>query len=168
MPKLITMTDDDTGVTTTVVVADKGGAAQVQEIRISTTNAAGLQPGDLDVSTLQMLGLAFERAQTTQPEQPEQPALPTATAEPATATRSATQPATSRRRGKAKPPGRAGKVDKLGRGYRRAPEVKDLQRLFTEHGGTSGVARALGVPPHSVTGWLRRYRNEGHVFELAI
>lgn len=158
MAKVITMTDDETGVTTTFVVArGADGTPQIREFSITTAKGAGLQPADLDLTELQLLGLA--------PATPAiQPPAPTPAPEPTPAP----APAARTRRRQAKPLGRAGKVDKLGRGYRRAPDVEELQRLFTEHGGPSGVARALGVPAHSVAGWLRRYRADGHVFELAV
>ncbi len=157
MARTITVTDDDSGVVTTVVVIkDEKGFTSVQEIRFTTLNGGGGLE-HLDLSVLRDFGLT-DRA----PELPAAAAEPEPTPEPEPVVSS---PAPRRRRGG--PLARTRKADKLGRQYRRAPDAQELKRLFTKHGGASGVAQALDVPAHSVAGWLRRYRREGHVFELA-
>lgn len=157
MARTITVTDDESGVVTTVLVTkDEEGFTSVKEIRFTTLNGGGgLEK--LDLSVLRDFGLT-DRA----------PALPAPVAVPAPEPEpEANAPAPRRRRGPAKPLRGKRKSDRLGRQYRRAPDAEELKRLFAEHGGPSGVARALDVPAHSVAGWLRRYRNEGHVFESA-
>lgn len=154
MARTITVTDDDSGVVTTVVVAkDDEGFTSVQEIRFTTLNGGGGLER-LDLAVLRDFGLT-DRA----PELPT-PAAAVPAPEPAA-------PAPRRRRGPAKSLRSKRKTEPVGRMYRRAPDPAELKRLFVEHGGPSGVARALDVPAHSVAGWLRRYRNEGHVFESA-
>ncbi len=63
---------------------------------------------------------------------------------------------------------RAAKAAQNGaRPYRLAPPPEELQKLMVEHGGPTGVADALGAPRHSVTSWLRRYRQQGIEFPTA-
>ncbi len=51
-----------------------------------------------------------------------------------------------------------------GRAYRTAPPVEELQAAMAKHGGPGAVAEAMGVPRHTIAGWLRRYRDLGHEF----
>jgi hypothetical protein len=53
-----------------------------------------------------------------------------------------------------------------GRAYRKAVPVDELKKLITKHGGPGAVADVLGVPQHTVAGWLRRYRHQGHEFDV--
>ncbi len=57
-------------------------------------------------------------------------------------------------------------TQRAGRGYRHSPPVAELQELIVKHGGPGAVAEVLGVPQHTVAGWLRRHRNPGHQFEV--
>jgi hypothetical protein len=176
--RTITVTDDDSGVVTTVVVAKgDGGFPTVKEIRFTTLNGGGgLEK--LDLSVLRDFGLTDQGQVTPAPTGEAQP-KPEPKPEPKSQSKPEAEPAPEpvpaakatgsarRRRGGAKPLVRK-RPAAGGREYRRAPAPDELKRLFAEHGGSSGVARALDVPAHSVAGWLRRYRNDGHVFESTV
>lgn len=160
MARTITVMDDDSGVVTTVVV-DKNaeGLSSVKEIRFTGSNGVGL--GELDLSILRDFGLVDATPALPAP----QPAPPPAAAPEAETAADAPARGPARRPAKLARGGKKGRsTDRLGRGYRRAPDVTELQRLFAEHGGPSAIARALDVPVYSVQGWLRRFRSEGHDF----
>lgn len=158
MARTITVTDDDSGVVTTVVVAkDEQGFSLVKEIKFTASNGNGLER--LDLSVLRDFGLTDRAPTLPAPVQVPAPEPAGAVAEPAPRRRAGK--AAGRKKAATKP------VSGSGRGYRRAPDVETLQRLFAEHGGPSAVARALGVPAHTVAGWLRRFRAEGHEFATA-
>jgi hypothetical protein len=162
MTRTITVTDDDSDMVTTVVMERAAdGTSLVQEIRFTSANGSGL--GTPDLSVLREFGLA--EAHAALPPAPEPQPEPN----PAPAVQPPPAPAKAGAKGRAKKQGKPAKgtgrgADRLGRQYRRAPDAAELQQLHADHGGPNGVARHLGVPVHSVAGWLRRYRSQGHEF----
>lgn len=179
--RTITVNDEESGVTATVVLGRRDDGAQtVREIRFTSENG-GLEQG-IDLHMLRELGLSGD-INLTDPPAPTVPStVPPAAApaavpdppEPAAAARngaskgddkeagkgaSTTRKATRKRRGKP-----TAKPATSGREYRRAPQAEELQRVIREHGGPTAAARHLNVPLHSVQGWLRRYRSQGYEF----
>lgn len=49
-----------------------------------------------------------------------------------------------------------------GRAYRRMPPAGEVLKAYEEVGTVSGLAEYYGVPRHTVQGWARRLRREGH------
>ena len=47
--------------------------------------------------------------------------------------------------------------------YRRRPPAEDVLRAYEQVGTISGLAEFYGVPRHTVQGWARRMRRDGHV-----
>lgn len=178
MARTITVTDDDSDMVT-IVVVDKTpeGFSTVRQIRFESANGGGL--GTPDLSVLRDFGLIVEPVALPAPGtgsgdgadagaddeadggagdgsvQPP-PAAPTGRS---TKRRTKAGSRAAARRAVATRP-----ADRAGRGYRKSPEPEELQRLFTEQGGPSAVARYLDVPVHSVQGWLRRHRAAGWEF----
>src|SRR6266498_4180564 len=52
-----------------------------------------------------------------------------------------------------------------GRSYRLSPPVDELREMYARLGGPAAVARHYGVPIHTVSGWLKRHRSAGVVFD---
>ncbi len=184
MARTITVNDEESGVTATVVLGRRDDGAQtVREIRFTSENG-GLEQG-IDLHMLRELGLSGD-INLTDPPAPTVPStVPPAAApaavpdppEPAAAARNGaskdagkesgkgtgtTRTAAKRRRGKSTV--KTVKTATSGREYRRAPQAEELQRVIREHGGPTAAARHLNVPLHSVQGWLRRYRSQGYEF----
>jgi type IV secretory pathway TrbL component len=49
------------------------------------------------------------------------------------------------------------------RAYRRMPDVAEVLGAYRQVGTVSGLAEHFGVPRHTVQGWARRLRREGHI-----
>jgi hypothetical protein len=48
------------------------------------------------------------------------------------------------------------------RAYRRMPEAEQVMDVYRQTGSITGVAEHFGVPRHTVAGWARRLRTQGH------
>ena len=48
------------------------------------------------------------------------------------------------------------------RAYRKMPPADDVMGAYRQVGTISGLAEHFGVPTHTVQGWARRLRREGH------
>jgi hypothetical protein len=48
------------------------------------------------------------------------------------------------------------------RAYRRVPEAEQVMDVYRQTGSITGVAEHFGVPRHTVAGWARRLRTQGH------
>jgi hypothetical protein len=48
------------------------------------------------------------------------------------------------------------------RAYRRMPEPEQVMDVYRKTGSITGVAEHFGVPRHTVAGWARRLRTQGH------
>ena len=48
------------------------------------------------------------------------------------------------------------------RAYRRMPNPDEVLDAYRQVGTVSGLAEHFGVPRHTVQGWARRLRREGH------
>jgi hypothetical protein len=48
------------------------------------------------------------------------------------------------------------------RAYRRMPAVEEVMGAYRQVGTISGLAEFFNVPTHTVQGWARRLRKEGH------
>jgi hypothetical protein len=49
-----------------------------------------------------------------------------------------------------------------GRAYRRMPPADQVMAAYQQIGTVTGLAEHFDVPRHTVSGWARRLRNEGH------
>jgi hypothetical protein len=49
------------------------------------------------------------------------------------------------------------------RAYRRMPDADEVLGAYRQVGTVSGLAEHFGVPRHTVQGWARRLRREGHI-----
>jgi hypothetical protein len=95
------------------------------------------------------------RRRTRQGGQTAAAAAPTPPATAGRATRRVAAPKQTRRRASA-----AG--DGQDRPYRRMPPAEDVMAAYREVGSVSGLAEHFGVPRHTIQGWARRLRREGH------
>lgn len=48
------------------------------------------------------------------------------------------------------------------RAYRRMPDPEQVMDVYRQTGSITGVAEHFGVPRHTVAGWARRLRGQGH------
>lgn len=48
------------------------------------------------------------------------------------------------------------------RAYRRMPDAEQVMDVYRQTGSITAVAEHFGVPRHTVAGWARRLRREGH------
>ena len=75
---------------------------------------------------------------------------------------SAAEPVRPRRsRNRVATPDDAGTGDQQ-RAYRRMPPADDVLAAYRQAGTLTGLAEHFGVPRHTVQGWARRLRREGH------
>lgn len=174
--RTITVTDDESHVEARVVVERSDTGQEITRVELSTTNGRGLRSADLLL--LEELGLRMpEPRGKTVLEEPA--ALPAAEAspEPAPAPEPvAAKPAVAAPRGRRRTARSRAARDNAGRtraeraaagqgrAYRLAPAPAELQRLYAELGGPARIAERLGVPTHTVSGWMKRMRSQGVTF----
>lgn len=173
------MMDEDTGVEARIVTERQDdGTTGVVDVQIRATGRA-LTSEDLLI--LGRLGLALPTRPDAVPGVQRNgggPAVSAPAAHPATGGGPVSAPAARKttpakaaptktsgrskggRPAKSVPPAQSAK----GRQYRQSPSDEALLQLMTTHGGPTAVANALGVPLHTVAGWVRRARVRGAVF----
>ena len=169
---VITITPDNDGAAgaatahTTVRVDISTGQTRITELTVRSASGGGLAPADLPPVDLDLLVRALAApappaalppaAQTAEPVEEVEPAprrRPRKTAKKAAAkaTRSAAKKATKRA------------AESSGtRAYRRMPEPDQVMDVYRETGSITAVAEHFGVPRHTVAGWARRLRAQGH------
>jgi hypothetical protein len=54
-----------------------------------------------------------------------------------------------------------------GRAYRRMPPVNEVMAAYRQVGSVSGLAEHFDVPRHTVQGWARQLRRQGHAIGRA-
>ncbi|GFJ77488.1 helix-turn-helix domain-containing protein [Phytohabitans houttuyneae] len=169
---VITITPDDGGSATgaaahtTVRVDISTGQTRITELTVRAASGGGLAPADLPPVDLDLLVRALAA-----PAPP--PALPPVAetfaeqAAPAprrrarkTAAKKATAKATTR--SAAKKTTKRGAESTGTRAYRRMPEADEVMDVYRQTGSITAVAEHFGVPRHTVAGWARRLRSQGH------
>jgi hypothetical protein len=170
---VITITPDNDGAAgaatahTTVRVDISTGQTRITELTVRSASGGGLAPADLPPVDLDLLVRALAA-----PAPPQ--ALPhvTQSAEPV----EEVAPAPRRRARKAATKKAAPKATKSAakkatrraaestgtRAYRRMPEPDQVMDVYRETGSITAVAEHFDVPRHTVAGWARRLRAQGH------
>jgi hypothetical protein len=171
---------------TTVRVDTSSGQTRITELTVEAGSGAGLAPADLPPIDLDLL----IRALTVPTPTPAVTAAATpavSTSEPATdepaaarqrrttsiarakrakaSTATKTTPAGAGRKAAAtaKKASAAGKASAGGgRAYRRMPEPELVMDAYRQTGSITALAEHFDVPRHTVTGWARRLRSQGH------
>lgn len=170
---VITITPDNDGAAgaatahTTVRVDISTGQTRITELTVRAASGGGLAPADLPPVDLDLLVRALAAptppaalppvAQQAEPVEDVAPAprrrgRKTAVKKAAAkATKSAAKKATKR------------VAESTGtRAYRRMPEPDEVMDVYRETGSITAVAEHFGVPRHTVAGWARRLRAQGH------
>jgi hypothetical protein len=186
---IITITPDGGGAAahTTVRVDTSSGQTRVTELTVEAGSGAGLAPADLPPIDLDLLVRALTApARVPAVTAAAAPVVSTsepAAVEPATAVRqrrrASAAPAKSAKASNAKKTTRAGAGRNAaanakktaaagkataggGRAYRRMPEPDLVMDAYRQTGSITALAEHFGVPRHTVTGWARRLRTQGH------
>ncbi|MFC0531129.1 helix-turn-helix domain-containing protein [Phytohabitans kaempferiae] len=169
---VITITPDNDGAAgadtahTTVHVDISTGQTRITELTVRAASGGGLAPADLPPVDLDLLVRALA-APTPPPALPaaaepveEVEAVPTARRRPRkTAAKKAAAKATKTTgRRAAKEAAEGGGT----RAYRRMPEADQVMDVYRQTGSITAVAEHFGVPRHTVAGWARRLRQQGH------
>ncbi|MFD0747671.1 helix-turn-helix domain-containing protein [Phytohabitans flavus] len=102
-----------------------------------------------------------------EPSEPSEPIEPVQDIEPAPRRRSrksaAKKAAAAKSTRAAKKATKKAAVEDAGtRAYRRMPEPEQVMDVYRETGSITAVAEHFGVPRHTVAGWARRLRSQGH------
>jgi hypothetical protein len=67
------------------------------------------------------------------------------------------------RRGRQRQAGSArGQESQASRAYRRMPPAEDVMAAYRQTGTLTGLAEHFDVPRHTIQGWARRLRDQGH------
>lgn len=167
---VITITPDNDGAAgaatahTTVRVDTSTGQTRITELTVRAASGGGLAPADLPPVDLDLLVRALA-APTPAPALPQvaeaveefapaprrRPRKTAVKKTAAKATKSAAKKATRRA------------AENSGtRAYRRMPEPDQVMDVYRETGSITAVADHFGVPRHTVAGWARRLRAQGH------
>lgn len=168
---VITITPDSDGTSgagtahTTVRVDISTGQTRITELTVRAASGGGLAPADLPPVDLDLLVRALtapnpapalppvaEPADDIAPAPRRRPRKSAAKkATPAKATKSAAKKATKRA------------AETTGtRAYRRMPEPDEVMDVYRQTGSITAVAEHFDVPRHTVAGWARRLRAQGH------
>jgi hypothetical protein len=167
---VITITPDNDGAAgadtahTTVRVDISTGQTRITELTVRAASGGGLAPADLPPVDLDLLVRALaaptapaalppvaEPVEELAPAPRRRPRKTAAKKAPAKATKSAARKATKRA------------AESTGtRAYRRMPEPDEVMGVYRETGSITAVAEHFGVPRHTVAGWARRLRAQGH------
>jgi hypothetical protein len=170
---VITITPDNDGAAgaatahTTVRVDISTGQTRITELTVRSASGGGLAPADLPPVDLDLLvralaapaqppalpaaAQAAEPVEDVEPAPRRRPRKTTAKKAAAKTTRSAAKKATKRA------------AESTGtRAYRRMPEPDQVMDVYRETGSITAVAEHFGVPRHTVAGWARRLRAQGH------
>ncbi len=169
MARVITVHDEDTGVEARVVVdrLGDGPGHEITDLRVRMTNGRGLRSEDLLI--LEELGLLMPESRLPVQAKPvvKSPALELAPKPAAPvkepAPKRAAPPTAGVSKSAVRRAANAAKVQ--GRSYRLSPPVDELREMYARLGGPAAVARHYGVPIHTVSGWLKRHRSAGVVFD---
>jgi hypothetical protein len=148
--RTITVNDEDSGFSAVIKVDQDSRGQRVVELTLRAADGGDLGLENLDLTVLRDLGLARPAPDNGAPAAA---AAPDGGGGPVAATAAAVRVPRQRRRGPA-----------AARPYRKAPEAGQLQQMHERLGGPAKVAHELGVPTHTVNGWLRRYRSQGYTF----
>jgi len=168
---VITITPDNDGAAgaatahTTVRVDISTGQTRITELTVRAASGGGLAPADLPPVDLDLLVRALtaptpppalrpvaEPVDDFPPAPRRRPRKSAAKkAAPAKATKSVAKKATKRTAASAGT-----------RAYRRMPEPDEVMDVYRETGSITAVADRFGVPRHTVAGWARRLRAQGH------
>lgn len=170
---VITITPDNEGAAradtahTTVRVDISTGQTRITELTVRAASGGGLAPADLPPVDLDLLVRALaaptapaalppvaepvEAAEDVAPAPRRRPRKTAAKKAPAKAAKSTARKATKRA------------AENTGtRAYRRMPEPDEVMGVYRETGSITSVAEHFGVPRHTVAGWARRLRAQGH------
>jgi hypothetical protein len=170
---VITITPDNDGAAgaatahTTVRVDISTGQTRITELTVRAASGGGLAPADLPPVDLDLLvrALAAPAPPQALPPVPE-PAEPVEEIAPAPrrrARKTAVKKATARATKTTAKKATKRTADSAGtRAYRRMPEPDQVMDVYRETGSITAVAEHFGVPRHTVAGWARRLRSQGH------
>ncbi|GLH98831.1 helix-turn-helix domain-containing protein [Phytohabitans aurantiacus] len=159
---------------TTVRVDTSTGQTRITELIVEARTGAGLAPADLPPVDLDLLVRALTAPAPTPAVTPaDEPAAPTSrlpAVEPAAAARQRrTASTTPGKRAKANTAKKAttaaaakGSTSGGGRAYRRMPDPELVMDAYRQTGSIAALAAHFDVPRHTVTGWARRLRTQGH------
>ncbi len=134
---------------TTVRIETTNGRPAVTELIMRAPGGSGLINGELPYVDFETLLRAFVPTRDAEPP-PRERKVPKAASKPGT-------------------PGRASRVRStgakvthlpVGRAYRRAPDIEELEAAYAEAGSIAGVAEHFGVPVHTAQGWISRLRRK--------
>jgi hypothetical protein len=166
---VITITPDNDGAAgaetahTTVRVDISTGQTRITELTVRAAGGGGLAPADLPPVDLDLLvralaGSAPPPALPAAAETVEEEVAPAPRRRPRKAARKATAKATRSAAKKA-----TKQATETGtRAYRRMPEPEEVMDVYRRTGSITAVAEHFGVPRHTVAGWARRLRAQGH------
>ncbi len=177
MAFVVTVRNTETEVTAEVTVnqlQDLGGN-QITDVRL-TAGSRGIQAADLLM--LEHLGLSLPQRDPDPVAAPTKtvrkapvkaakkagPRAVTATASPGGAAGSPAPPVKAAKKAAGSKP--AKKPDRGPRVYRQAPAAEVLAEVLARHTFIGDAAVELEVPRHTLSGWIRRYRNMGHAMAL--
>jgi hypothetical protein len=90
-----------------------------------------------------------------------------ATAGKAAAAKKATAAKTTKAASRRQPAAAAAPAVTAPRAYRRMPDPEQVMDVYRQTGSITGVAEHFGVPRHTVAGWARRLRGQGHTIGRA-
>jgi hypothetical protein len=90
-----------------------------------------------------------------------------ATAGKAAAAKKATAAKTTRAASHRQPAAAAAPAVTAPRAYRRMPNPEQVMDVYRQTGSITGVAEHFSVPRHTVAGWARRLRGQGHTIGRA-
>jgi hypothetical protein len=135
---------------TTVRIETNNGRPAVTELIMRAPGGSGLINGELPYVDFETLLRAFVPAREGEPPPRERKTPKAASKKPATASRANRVRSTG------------AKVTHLpvGRAYRRAPGIEELEAAYAEAGSIAGVAEHFGVPVHTAQGWISRLRRK--------
>jgi hypothetical protein len=171
---VITITPDNDGAAgagtahTTVRVDISTGQTRITELTVRSASGGGLAPADLPPVDLDLLirALAAPASQLALP--PAAEAVEDVEPAPAPRRRPRKAAAKAAKKTTAKATKAARKATKRAaestgtRAYRRMPEADEVMDVYQRTGSITAVAEHFGVPRHTVAGWARRLRAQGH------
>ncbi|BCB87836.1 helix-turn-helix domain-containing protein [Phytohabitans suffuscus] len=166
---VITITPDNDGATgaetahTTVRVDISTGQTRITELTVRAASGGGLAPADLPPVDLDLLVRALA-APTPPPALPAVEPVEDVTPAPRRRPRKTAAKKTAAKATRAATKKAAKQVtENTGtRAYRRMPEPEQVMDIYRQTGSITAVAEHFGVPRHTVAGWARRLRAQGH------
>ncbi|MDQ7906495.1 hypothetical protein RB614_18435 [Phytohabitans sp. ZYX-F-186] len=169
---VITITPDNDGAAgaatahTTVRVDTSTGQTRITELTVRAASGGGLAPADLPPVDLDLLVRALAGSApppalppVPEPVEEEEVAPPPRRRPRKTAAKKATAKAT---RAAAKKATKRAAESTGTRAYRRMPEAEEVMEVYRQTGSITAVAEHFDVPRHTVAGWARRLRSQGH------